>query len=508
MKRAEIRRDDEEKAVSPVIATILMVAITVVLAGVLYVWANNLASEGTDTSVGTLNTYTTEDAEDETGPGADDTLVKMQLTGKDDLAWAFVKITLSVGDNVYTCSVVAGDDCEISQAAGDNDNSWEPGEYLFLSEGTEDICNEAECLLKISVTHNGRTVAGDGVSGQGGNVGGSSSTGGTHTSSYTIVTIDDEGNTLYSSDAQTWASGDVLPFDSGGYAPDLEYGAGKFVTTSNDGYDMYFAYSSNGDTWTEEKITKSYYNYNSLAYGDGMFVSVGKGSGGWVMYKSTDGMSWTNTQDEVSSNSGTAWLSCTMYGEGTFVSIASSGAVYSTDGENWDTASNSPSGYIVHPDSCVYADGKFWAVKKSAGGSGPWIVAQSDDGTDWSSESFDKISCSYSGCGVMKRLIHNGNQFIATDGGSGGGETDSRGVYSSDGETWTTFYNPMYTGSTMTFVDGTYVLAGMIDGTVDGSQEHYHAVYTSSDLSTWDLRYLSEDAGCCGSKSIAVSSQI
>ena len=75
MRHAGIRRDEEETAVSPVIATILMVAITVVLAGVLYVWANNLASEGTDTSVGTMNTYTTEDAEDETGPGADDTLI-------------------------------------------------------------------------------------------------------------------------------------------------------------------------------------------------------------------------------------------------------------------------------------------------------------------------------------------------------------------------------------------------------------------------------------------------
>jgi len=176
------KMNDEDRAVSPVIATILMVAITVVLAGVLYVWANNLASEGTDTSIGTLNTYTTEDADDETGPGADDILVKMQLTGKDDLAWSFVKITVSVGDNVYTCSVVAGDDCEIGQAAGDNDNSWEPGEYLFLSEGTKDICDAAECRLEISVTHNGRTVAGDGVSGQGGNVG-SGSIGGTTTPS-------------------------------------------------------------------------------------------------------------------------------------------------------------------------------------------------------------------------------------------------------------------------------------------------------------------------------------
>ena len=34
-----------EEAVSPVIATILMVAITVVLAGVLYVWASSLAGD-------------------------------------------------------------------------------------------------------------------------------------------------------------------------------------------------------------------------------------------------------------------------------------------------------------------------------------------------------------------------------------------------------------------------------------------------------------------------------
>ena len=106
MRQREIRKLDEEKAVSPVIATILMVAITVVLAGVLYVWANNLASEGTDTSIGTFNTYTTEDAEDETGPGAEDTLVKLQMTGKDDLAWAFVKVTVSVEDNVYTLSLI------------------------------------------------------------------------------------------------------------------------------------------------------------------------------------------------------------------------------------------------------------------------------------------------------------------------------------------------------------------------------------------------------------------
>ena len=155
-----MKNEKNEQAVSPVIATILMVAITVVLAGVLYVWANNLASEGTDTSAQTLNTYTADDASSDASSGAD-TLIEMQMTGKDDLAWSFVKITLKVGTNVYTCSVASGDDCDISQQAGDNDNAWEPGEYIFLSEGTAEICSGTGCAVDISVTHAGNTVAGD-----------------------------------------------------------------------------------------------------------------------------------------------------------------------------------------------------------------------------------------------------------------------------------------------------------------------------------------------------------
>ena len=151
--------DKNEQAVSPVIATILMVAITVVLAGVLYVWANSLASEGTDTTASTLNTYTAEDANDDASTGAD-TLIRMQMTGKDDIAWSFVKVTLSVGDNIYTCSVTAGDDCTISQSAGSNDNAWEPGEYIFLSEGTAEICSASGCDVGISVIYSGYTVAG------------------------------------------------------------------------------------------------------------------------------------------------------------------------------------------------------------------------------------------------------------------------------------------------------------------------------------------------------------
>jgi len=129
-------------------------------------WCVNLdmpAVQGTDSSATTLNSYTADDAADDASPASEgaDTLIKMQMTGKDDLAWSFVKITLDVGDNIYTCSVTAGDDCVITQAAGSNDNAWENGEYIFLSEGTAEICSAQGCDVGISVTNGGHTVAGD-----------------------------------------------------------------------------------------------------------------------------------------------------------------------------------------------------------------------------------------------------------------------------------------------------------------------------------------------------------
>ena len=152
-----------EQAVSPVIATILMVAITVVLAGVLYVWANNLAAEGTDTQTQTLNTYDADDANADASTGTTDILIRLQMTGKDTLSWTFTKIQLSVGDTVHKCTVGGGDACTISQQGGDNGNAWEPGEFVFLSESGTDICSTVGCNVGISVTYNGNTVAGDGA---------------------------------------------------------------------------------------------------------------------------------------------------------------------------------------------------------------------------------------------------------------------------------------------------------------------------------------------------------
>ena len=509
MRRAEIRRDEEEKAVSPVIATILMVAITVVLAGVLYVWANNLASEGTDTSVGTLNTYTTEDAEDETGPGADDTLVKMQMTGKDDLAWSFIKITLSVGDNVYTCSVVAGDDCEISQAAGDNDNAWEPSEYLFLSEGTEDICSEAECLLQISVTHNGRTVAGDGVSGQGGNVGsgsGSGTGGGDTTPPVVTVPADitftateptvgypewsvtatdnvDTASDLNAAPSQcSGVINDVcIPYCStafpgytgtvtsgSGFPPGTwtvtcsatdtagNVGTGTFTVTVLPKPSMFVAVggqigiltSLDGTSWSNPSTGLDY--LRGITYGDDLLVAVGDGG---EIVTSTNGTGWTSRTSGTSTD-----LSDATYGNGLYVVVGNSGVILtSSDGVSWTTET---SGTTKNLRDVAYGNSVFIAVGQSG------KVLSSTDGSSWTSES------SGTSTQALEGVIYGNGKFVAV------GYSDTI-IISSDGSSWSSESSGI---SSMHFMDVSYGGGLYTAVTLVSDVE---VIVTSSDAESW-----------------------
>ena len=146
-----------EEAVSPVIATILMVAITVVLAGVLYVWANSLAADQPES--GTRNSYTATDASAQVSNADDDTLMRITWQhAEDDLNWAFVVMKLTVGDNTFDCSTGADEECSIAQDGGD-DALWETGEFLTLSENGNDIASTTT-EIGMYVTYRGTAVAG------------------------------------------------------------------------------------------------------------------------------------------------------------------------------------------------------------------------------------------------------------------------------------------------------------------------------------------------------------
>ena len=146
-----------EQAVSPVIATILMVAITVVLAGVLYVWANSLAADQPES--GTRNSYTATDASASVSAADDDTLMRITWQhAEDDLNWAFVVMKLTVGDNTFDCSTGADEECSIGQD-GSDDALWEGSEFLTLSENGNDIASTTT-EIGMYVTYRGTAVAG------------------------------------------------------------------------------------------------------------------------------------------------------------------------------------------------------------------------------------------------------------------------------------------------------------------------------------------------------------
>ena len=90
-----------EEAVSPVIATILMVAITVVLAGVLYVWASQLAEGNTDGDF-SMYDFSVTDAAGTPGTDASEALVYVAMDNGDDLSWASVIVQVAADGGVYT----------------------------------------------------------------------------------------------------------------------------------------------------------------------------------------------------------------------------------------------------------------------------------------------------------------------------------------------------------------------------------------------------------------------
>ena len=91
----------KKDAVSPVIAVILMVAITVVLAGVLYVWVTSLAD--TEDTVDNLRLSFDDGADDINSDGSyfadGQVLLKAEQTGGDPIDWVELTIYCEVKDS-------------------------------------------------------------------------------------------------------------------------------------------------------------------------------------------------------------------------------------------------------------------------------------------------------------------------------------------------------------------------------------------------------------------------
>jgi len=157
-----------EEAVSPVIATILMVAITVVLAGVLYVWASSLAGDSTGDTMDTYVWSATDGANGDTTSAAEEILVRVQMDGGQELNWGVVEVSITVnGDTPQSCGTVAGAGCSYDKYQGSGDaEEWSTGEGIVISEGTDDICDgSGACFVQVTIVRNGTAPAPDMVIG-------------------------------------------------------------------------------------------------------------------------------------------------------------------------------------------------------------------------------------------------------------------------------------------------------------------------------------------------------
>ncbi len=143
-----------EEAVSPVIATILRVAITVVLAGVLYVWASSLAEGNTDGNLA-LYVMDAEDANGSPSDGIEDNLVRVTMTQGSDINWAVISVQISVNNGApMTCDNpgATGGSCGLVEFGDTTDQVWSVGDGVTIAESSA-LCAAGEvCSISVTIT--------------------------------------------------------------------------------------------------------------------------------------------------------------------------------------------------------------------------------------------------------------------------------------------------------------------------------------------------------------------
>jgi hypothetical protein len=218
----------------------------------------------------------------------------------------------------------------------------------------------------------------------------------------------------------------------------VTYGNGLFVAVGR-GND-YVMTSSDGITWTARSAAGNNDAWYSVTYGNGIFVAVGDATGGGDSAMiSSNGITWATT---TAAGDNDSWKSVT-YGNGLFVAvgIGPNRAMHSSDGITWVTAT------AVGDDDnwwgVTYGNGLFVAV----GPVGDRIMT-SPDGITWATTTVT---------GNDLRSVTYGNGLFVAVSNSG-----DRVMYSSDGIAWNSHSaagnNDSWWG--VTYANGLFVAVG------------------------------------------------
>jgi len=136
------------------VAMIVLVAITIVIASVMYVWASSLAEDNSD---GTFDVYAFDayDASGTPSDGTDDNLVRVMLNSGGDINWASISVKVSINDgHPMTCNNPgqSGGSCDLVEFGDSTDTVWSVGDGVIITENGQDLCTTT-CSISITITN-------------------------------------------------------------------------------------------------------------------------------------------------------------------------------------------------------------------------------------------------------------------------------------------------------------------------------------------------------------------
>ena len=248
----------------------------------------------------------------------------------------------------------------------------------------------------------------------------------------------------------------------------VTYGNGLYVAVASTGAGNRVMTSPDGVTWTSRSSAADN-SWTSVTYGNGLFVATASSGTGNRVMTSPDGINWTS-RTSAADNS---WLGVT-YGNGLFVAVAWDGTnrvMTSPDGITWTSrTSAAANGWTA----ITYGNGVFVAVANTGTGN---RVMTSPDGITWTSST---TAVNNNWCGVTY-----GNGVFVAVAPTG---TGNRVMTSPDGITWTSRSSAVDNGWTsVTYGNGLFVAVSL---TGTGNR-----VMTSPDGITWTSRSSAVDNG-------------
>ncbi|MEK3706761.1 X2-like carbohydrate binding domain-containing protein [Paenibacillus sp. FSL R7-0198] len=264
----------------------------------------------------------------------------------------------------------------------------------------------------------------------------------------------------------------------GGNFNEIIFDGSKYIAAGQLGKEGTIWISTDLSSWTKVEMSGQADAFTSVAQGNGKYVAVaGPYHGETSLATSSDGTNW----GLQSSLMGTEYLTDIAYGAGLFVTVGavSNQAVIETsmDGVTW-TSQTVPSSLLNYLSSVTYINNEFVALGNSYNSNGnisEVAILTSPDGIHWTDRSGDYPNTT----DFMGNIIYDGSQYILL-----GYDSSTYEVITCTSPDLVTWSSARFTGGYLLYGGSTFI--GKKDNTL-------YALLTNSTYEVNDIYYSNDD---------------